>query len=80
MSPTEQAKGDSGKEPKLPLWQNGEKNLGRNQAQSRGQFFSGQEIIVYLLFTYCFNKEFKCINVLYLYFYIAAISNTNSIM
>ncbi len=25
MSPTEQAKGDSGKEPKLPLWQNGEK-------------------------------------------------------
>ncbi len=33
MSPTEQARGDSGKEPKLPLRQNGEKNLGRNQAQ-----------------------------------------------
>ncbi len=56
MSPTEQARGDSGKEPKLPLWQNGEKkNLGRNQAQSGGQFSSGQDIIVYSLFTYCFN-------------------------
>ncbi len=26
------------------------KNLGRNQAQSGGQFSSGQDIIVYLLF------------------------------
>ncbi len=34
VSPTEQARGDSGKEPKLHRWQNGEKNLGRNQAQS----------------------------------------------
>ncbi len=80
MSPTEQARGDSGKEPKLPLRQNGEKNLGRNQAQSGGQFSSGQDIIVYSLFTYCFNYIFKCINVLYFYFYIVAISNNNSIM
>ncbi len=42
VSPTEQARGDSGKEPKLHWWQNGEKNLGRNQAQSVGQFSSGQ--------------------------------------
>ncbi len=41
MSPTEQARGNNGKEPKLHRWQNGEKNLGRNQAQSGGQF-SGQ--------------------------------------
>ncbi len=41
---------------------------------------SGQDIIVYSLFTYCFNKNFKCINVLYFYFYIVAISNNNSIM
>ncbi len=33
MSPTnKQAKDDSGREPKLHLWQNGEKNIGRNQA------------------------------------------------
>ncbi len=37
-SPTKQARGDSGKERKLHRWQNGEKNLGRNQAQSGGQF------------------------------------------
>ncbi len=48
------------------------KNLERNQAQSGGQFSSGQDIIVYLLF--------KCINVLYFYFYIVAISNNSSIM
>ncbi len=42
VSPTKQARGDSGKEPKLHRWQNGEKNLGRNQAQSGGQFSSGQ--------------------------------------
>ncbi len=42
VSPTKQARGDSGKEPKLHRWQNGEKNLGRNQAQSGGQFPSGQ--------------------------------------
>ncbi len=42
ISPTKQARGDSGKEPKLHRWQNGEKNLGRNQAQSGGQFPSGQ--------------------------------------
>ncbi len=36
VSPTKQARGDSGKEPKLHWWQNGEKNLGRNQAQSGG--------------------------------------------
>ncbi len=59
----------------------GKKKLGRQQAQSGGgQFSSGQEIIVHLLFTYCFNKKLKCINVLYFYFYIVAISNTNSIM
>ncbi len=56
------------------------KNLGRNQAQSGGQFSSGQDIIVYLLLTYCFNKNLKCINVFYFYFYIVAISNNNSIM
>ncbi len=33
---------DNGKEPKLHRWQNGQKNLGRNQAQSEGQFPSGQ--------------------------------------
>ncbi len=38
VSPTKQARGDSGKEPKLHWWQNGEKNLGRNQAQSGGHF------------------------------------------
>ncbi len=38
VSPTKQARGDSGKEPKLHWWQNGEKNLGRNQAQSGGAF------------------------------------------
>ncbi len=38
VSPTKQARGDSGKEPKLHRWQNGEKNLGRNQAQSGGPF------------------------------------------
>ncbi len=64
----------------MSLRQNGEKNLGRNQAQSGGQFSSGQDIIVYLLFTYCFNSNFKCINVFYFYFYIVAISNNNSIM
>ncbi len=42
VSPTKQARGDSGKEPKLHRWQNGEKNLGRNQAQSGGHFSSGQ--------------------------------------
>ncbi len=42
MSPSKQARGDNGKEPKLNLWQNGEKNLGGNQAQSGGQFPSGQ--------------------------------------
>ncbi len=42
VSPTEQARGDSGKEPELHRWQNGEKNLGRIQAQSGGQFSSGQ--------------------------------------
>ncbi len=36
VSPTKQARGDNGKE------QNGEKNLGRNQAQSGGHFPSGQ--------------------------------------
>jgi len=34
MAPTKQAKGDSVKEPKLHQRQNGERNLGRNQAQS----------------------------------------------
>ncbi len=38
VSPTKQARGDSGKESKLHWWQNGEKNLGRNQAQSGGPF------------------------------------------
>ncbi len=37
-----QARGDSGKEPKLHRWQNGEKQLKRNQAQAEGQFPSGQ--------------------------------------
>ncbi len=37
VSPTKQARGDSGKKPKLHRWKNGEKNLGRNQAQSGGQ-------------------------------------------
>ncbi len=40
MSLTKQAGGDSGKE--LKLWQNGEINLGRNQAQSGDQFSSSQ--------------------------------------
>ncbi len=57
-----------------------EKKPCENQAQSGGQFSSGQDIIVYLLFTYCFNSNFKCINVFYFYFYIVAISNNNSIM
>ncbi len=47
MSPTEQAKGDSVKEPKLPLWKEWRTNLGRNQARGGGSFSSGQEIIVY---------------------------------
>ena len=42
VTPTKQARGDSGKEPKLHRWQNGEKNLGRNQAQLGGQFSSDQ--------------------------------------
>ncbi len=42
VPPTKQAGGDNSKEPKLHRWQNGEKNLGRNQAQSGGQFPSGQ--------------------------------------
>ncbi len=42
MSPTNQARGDKGKEPKLHRWQNGEIKLGRNQARSGGQFPSGQ--------------------------------------
>ncbi len=46
MSPTKQARGDSGKQPKLHRWQNGEKNLGRNQAQSGGHFSSGQTTAV----------------------------------
>ncbi len=54
------------------------KTLGETRL-SGGQFYSGQEIIVYLLFSFCFNKNFKCINVLYFYCYIVAISNTNSI-
>ncbi len=33
VSPTKQARGDNGMEPKLHRWQNREKNLGRNQAQ-----------------------------------------------
>ncbi len=45
-----------------------------------GQFSSGQDIIVYSLFTYCINSVFKCINVLFFYFYIVAIYNNNSIM
>ncbi len=35
VSPTKQARGDSGKEPKLHRWQNGEKTLGENRL-SRG--------------------------------------------
>ncbi len=35
VSPTKQARGNSGKEPKLHWWQNGEKNLGRTRL-SRG--------------------------------------------
>ncbi len=35
MSPTERARGDSGKEPKLHRWQNGEKTLGETRL-SRG--------------------------------------------
>ncbi len=42
VSPTKQARSNNGKELKLHRWQNGEKNLGRNQAQSGGQFSSGQ--------------------------------------
>ncbi len=34
VSPTKQARGDNSKEPKLHRWQNGEKNIVRNQAQS----------------------------------------------
>ncbi len=51
-----QAKGDSGKEPQLPLWQNGEKKtLGENGLSRGGQFSSGQAIIVLI----------KILNVLY---------------
>ncbi len=42
MKCPKQARGYNGKEPKLHRWQNREKNLGRNQAQSEGQFHSGQ--------------------------------------
>ncbi len=35
VSPTKQARGDSGKEPKLHRWQNGEKTLGETRL-SRG--------------------------------------------
>ncbi len=42
VSPTKQARGDNGKEPKLHRWQNREKNLGRNQAQLGGHFPSGK--------------------------------------
>ncbi len=41
ISPTKQARGDSGKEPKLHRWQNGEKTLGKTGSVG-GQFPSGQ--------------------------------------
>ncbi len=41
ISPTKQARGDSGKEPKLHRWQNGEKTLGETGSVG-GQFPSGQ--------------------------------------
>ncbi len=46
VSPTKQARGDSGKEPKLHWWQNGEKNLVRNQASSVTWFFRNHSNIL----------------------------------
>jgi len=58
MSPTKQGKsqGNSGKEPKLHQGQNGEKkkHFGRTQAQSEGQFSSGQQIEQCMNFFYFF--------------------------
>ncbi len=77
MSPTEQARGDSGKEPKLPLRQNGEKKPWEKPGSVGGAVLSGQDIIVYLLLLIVL---IKILNVFYFYFYIVAISNNNSIM
>ncbi len=46
VSPTKQARGDNGKEPKLHRWQNGENNLWRKQAQR--QFLSGQKNLLFV--------------------------------
>ncbi len=54
MSPTEQARGDSGKEPKLPLRQNGEKKTLGETRLSRG---ASSPLARILLFIYCLLIE-----------------------
>ncbi len=77
MSPTEQARGDSGKEPKLPLRQSGEKTLGETRL-SQG---ASSPLAQILLFIYCLLIVLiKTLNVLYFHFNIIAISNNNIIM
>ncbi len=91
MSPTEQARGDSGKEPKLQNGdsdrtdrmeknrQNGEKKITSGETRlSRG---ASSPLARILLFIYCLLIVLiTFLNVLYFYFYIVAISNNNSIM